>query len=275
MCLFRFGPAAEEKRMCVRPLFCFFLCLLPAMAQIDPKERAVESVVPSLDYNSSCSSAVELQNLGNRKVTAEVEAHKSSGALAPLVGHSGIQVRLSAGEHAAYKLELPEETTGAWVLVREKIPSPQLSPVLAVSGATECVTGDELHTTTRDVAWPFRNPWFSSEVNPGDDGIIALINTSEHAVRVWGCYWSGVLYSAPGDDRPAPELTPVCSDTIQEMVPPFGSRRFPVARGGNSHFSLGTRGDMIVLQMLRPAAASVKAYRVDSTITFGKEIPDK
>ena len=76
---------------------------------------------------------MELQNLGNREVAAEVKAHKSSGALAPLVGHNGTQVRLSAGEQAEYKLQLPEETTGAWVRVREKIPSPQLSPVLAVS----------------------------------------------------------------------------------------------------------------------------------------------
>jgi hypothetical protein len=233
--------------------------------------RVVESVVPSLDYNSSCWSAVEVQNLGNREVLAEVEAHKSSGALTPLVGHAGIQVHLSAGEHAQYKLEPAEETTGAWVLVREKIPSPQLSPVLAVSGSTECVAADELHTTIRDVAWPFRNPWFSADVRPRDDGIIALINTSEHPVQVWGCYSSGVLYSVP--DRGVPGMTPVCSDTVQELVPPFGSSRFPVSRGGNSHFSLTTRGDMVVLQMLRPVAASVKAYRVDSTITFGKEIP--
>lgn len=68
------------------------------------------------------------------------------------------------------------------------------------------------------------------------------------------------------------ELTPVCSETIQEMVPPFGSRQFPVARGGNSHFSLNTRGDAIVLQMLRPAGATVKMYQVDSTIKFGQEV---
>ncbi|MGD1096679.1 MAG: hypothetical protein ABSB35_32375, partial [Bryobacteraceae bacterium] len=194
-------------------------------------------------------------------------------ALTPLVGSTGIQVHLSAGEHAQYKLEPAEETTGAWVLVREKIPLPQLSPVLAVSGSTECVAADELHTTFRDVAWPFRNPWFSADVGPRDDGIIALINTSEHPVQVWGCYSAGVLYSVPGNDRAVPGLTPVCSGTVEELVPPFGSSRFPVSRGGNSHFSLTTRGDMVVLQMLRPVAANVKAYKVDSTITFGKEIP--
>jgi len=81
-----------------------------------------------------------------------------------------------------------------------------------------------------------------------------------------------VLYSVPHNDRPAVELTPVCSETIQELVPPFGSRQFPVARGGNSHFSLTTRGDAIVLQMLRPAETSAKVYRVDSTIKFGEEV---
>ena len=264
--------------MRVKPLFCMLVCLLPAgeaLAQTDPRERVVESIVPWLDSNSSCWSAVQLQNLGDREVAAEVEAHKSTGALAPLVGHTGIQVRLSAGERAEYKLQLPEESTGAWLRVRETIPSPQLSPVLAVSGATECLAADELHTTVRDVASPARNPWFSGDVSDGDDGIIALINTSERPASVRGCYSYGVLYSVPRKDHPAAELTPVCSETIQELITPFGSRQFPVARGGNSHFSLTTRGDAIVLEMLRPAKSSVKLYQVDSTITFGKDVPDR
>jgi hypothetical protein len=263
--------------MGVRLFFCVLVCLAPAgggLAQTDPRERVAESVVPWLDYNSSCWSAVELENLGNREVAAEVEAHKSSGALAALVGRSGIQVRLIPGERAEYKLQLPEETTGAWVRVRERIPAPQLTPVLAVSGATVCLATDELRTTVREVAWPVRNPWYSGDVNHGDDGIIALINTSERPARVWGCYSSGVLYSVPRNDHPDAELKPVCSETIDELVTPFGSRRFPVARGGNSHFSLNTRGDSIVMQMLRPAGTSVKVYRVDSAITFGKEVPD-
>lgn len=262
--------------MSVKPYLCLLLCLLPAgegLAQTDLRARVVESIVPWLVYNSSCWSTVEVQNLGNREVAAEVEAHKTSGALAPLVGQGGIQVRLSAGEHAQYKLQLAEDTASAWVRVREKIPSPRISPVLAVSGATECMAANELHTTVRDVAWPTHNPWFSGDVSDGEDGIIALINTSERQARVWGCYSSGVLYSVPGNARPAAELTPVCSESIQELVPPFGSRQFPVARGGNSHFSLTTRGDAIVLQMLRPAGTGVKVYRVDSTITFGKEVP--
>ena len=264
--------------MGVRLLFWMLVCLLPVgegMGQTDPRARVVESIVPWLDSNSSCWSAVELKNLGSREVMAEVEPHKSSGALAAFMGHAEIQVRLSAREHAEYKLQLPEDSTGAWVRVREKIPAPQLSPVLAVSGATVCLAKDELRTTVREVAWPVRNPWFSGDVNHDDDGIIALINTSERPAQVWGCYSAGVLYSVPHDDRTVAELKPICSQAIEELVMPFGSRQFPVSRGGNSHFSLTTRGDAIVLVMLRPVGASVKAYRVDSTITFGKEVGDR
>jgi hypothetical protein len=262
----------------VKLLFFLLISLLPAgegLAQTQSRERVVESLVPWLAYNSTCSSSVELQNLGNRDVAAEVEAHKSSGALAPLVGRGGIEVRLGAGERAEFKLQLTADTTGAWVRVRETISLPELSPVLAVSGATECLDGDKLNTTAREVAWPVSNPWFSGGVSPGDNGIIALINTSERPARISGCYSSGVLYSVPGMGQPAAELTPVCSETIEELIAPFGSRQFPVSRGGNSHFSLTTRGDAIILQMLRPAGASVKVYRVDSTITFGKEAPGK
>lgn len=259
--------------MGMRALFRLLVCLLPAwggLAQSGARERVVESIVPWLAGNSSCWSMVDLENLGDREVAAEVEAHRSTGALVGLVGHAGIQVRLGAGDRARYRLRLVKETSGAWVRVRETIPSPQLWPVLAVSGATECLAADELETTVREVAWPARNPWFSGDVREGDDGMVALINTSERPARVWGCYSNGVLYSVPGAGQPG-ELTPVCSETLDELVPPFASRQFPVARGGNSHFSLTTRGEAIVVQMLRPARTSVQMFRVDSTITFGEE----
>ncbi len=253
---------------------CLLAGVLPAgvvRAQMHSGERVVESIVPLLNTNSSCSSAVRLQNLGNREIEVEVEAHKGSGALAAVVGQRGTQLRLRPGEHAEYRLELPDETTGGWVRVREKIPGPQFSPVLAVSGATECSSAHELKTTVREVAWPIRNPGFSADVSYGDDGVIVFINTSERPARVWGCYSSGALYSVPRGE--GSELVPLCSETISELVPPFGSRQFPVARGGNSHFSLGTQGDAIVLQMLRPTGSGVKTYRADSAITFGKEGP--
>jgi hypothetical protein len=44
-----------------------------------------------------------------------------------------------------------------------------------------------------------------------------------------------------------------------------------VEHEGNSHFSMKTQGDAIVLQMLRPLETGVKIYSVDSTIKFGGE----
>jgi hypothetical protein len=265
-----------SKGRMITPFVCALLLGLLAgevRAQANSGERVVESIVPWLDTNSSCESAVSLQNLGNREIEAEVEAHKGSGALAPLVGHSGIQVRLSPGEHAEYKLHLPDETTEAWIRVREKIPASKFSPVLAVSGVTECRAADQLKTTARDVTWPIRNPRFSGDISQGDDGVIAFINTSERPARVSGCYSSGILYSIPHGS--GSELTPLCNETIEELVPPFGSRRFPVVRGENSHFSLATRGDAIVLQMLRPAGSNVKTYRVDSSIIFEEVVANR
>jgi hypothetical protein len=38
----------------------------------------------------------------------------------------------------------------------------------------------------------------------------------------------------------------VCSDSFQVLVGPFGTRRFPVHRGGSTHFSIRTQGQGIV-----------------------------
>ena len=226
-------------------------------------ERMVESIVPWLVYNPSCSSVIELQNLGDREVAAEVEAHKSSGALAPLMGHSGNSVRLSPGERAEYEVQLAEETDGAWVRIREKIPSPQLSPVLAVSGASECVAENKLHTTVRDVAWPMRNPGFSGDVKSGDDGIIALINVSERPVSVWGCYSSGSLYSVPRNDRPA-ELMPLLAEYPGGRDCPadaaaVGDQREGVPGGLDDHFRGRSAGAMRPAAQLRPQKVAVVA----------------
>ena len=84
------------------------LALLPVLAAgssnapADSRARVIESIVPWLAFNSSCSSVVLVQNLGSRQVAAEVEAHKSSGALTPLAGRSGIEVRLAPGERGEY-----------------------------------------------------------------------------------------------------------------------------------------------------------------------------
>ena len=179
-------------------------------------------------------------------------------------------VRLNPVEHTSFKLQIDEETTSAWIKVNEIIPAPRLNSVVAVSGATECVVGDQLRSTSRELAYPTRNPWFSGNVSeiPGDE--LLVINTSERAARVWLCYSSGNLYAVPREHAPA-QLTPLCSSDAVVQIPPFGSRQFPVERESSTYFSLKTDGAAIVLQMLRPLDSTVRMYTVDSTITFGRE----
>src|ERR1039458_32657 len=112
------------------------LPLFAALALAAGQERVVESVVPALAYGPACSSTVELQNLSDRPVVVDVEPHRASGALVAIAGHPEITIRLTPRERSTYKLEIEEETESAWVKVRERVPSPGLSPVVAVSGAT-------------------------------------------------------------------------------------------------------------------------------------------
>ncbi len=123
------------------------------------------------------------------------------------------------------------------------------------------------------VAYPTRNPWFTGEIHGGESGEeISLINTSERAAKASLCYSSGTLVSVPDSTR-APELVPLCSISYDVLIPPFGSREFPVERGGNTHFSLKTHGDSIVLEMLKPLETRLNLYSVDSSIVFGAEAP--
>jgi hypothetical protein len=46
-----------------------------------------------------------------------------------------------------------------------------------------------------------------------------------------------------------------------------------VSREGATEFALHTRGDSIVLLLLRPVAAGVREYHVDSSVHFGSEVP--
>jgi len=240
-----------------------------ASAPANGQERQVESVVPALAFGGRCTSTVTMQNLSDRIVVADVEAHKPSGALAPIFGHLAIAMKLNPGERATYKPEIDEETESGWVKVRERVPSPGLSPVLAVSGATECVVANELKNVGRDVVYPTRNPWFSGDVAELTGALVSVINTTERAAKASLCYSAGNLYSVPATSA---ELTPVCSSAFDVQIPPFGAREFPVAHEGNSHFSLKTQGSAIVLEMLRPLGESIRMYKVDSTIHFGGEV---
>jgi len=234
----------------------------------------VESVVPSLAYGTACWSSIELRNLGDREVTAEVEGHRSTGALVPLTGQAGMKVRLAPGEKASFRLQVEEDTTSSWARIREVVPSARLSPVLAIGGITECVADNKLRTAAREVAYPAHNPWYSSDVDEATrGGVIALINTSERSAQATVCYSSGSLYSVPKEGR-ATDLLPVCSSSLDLHIPPFGSREIAVDHEGNTHFSLKTAGDAIVLQMLHSTDPRVKLYTVNSTIKFGGEAPE-
>ncbi len=231
----------------------------------------VESIVPWLVYNSYVLVGHRTTEPGRPGGSSRSRGTQDQRRPGSAGGHSGNNVRLSAGERTGYKLQLAGETDGAWVRVREKVPSPQLSPVLAVSGVAECLAGDKLNTADLDVAG-------STEplVLRRREGRRRWHHRAYQCLRPAGV-GLGMLFvrlAVLGSTQRSPGRTDAALfGGIRELVPPFGTRQFPVARGGNSHFSLMTRGDSIVLQMLRPSATGAKTYHVDSTISFGEEVP--
>src|SRR6202162_1178291 len=167
------------------------------MLDAGERERGVEGVLPSLDYGPACWSTVNVQNLGERTASVALESHCGSAALVALEGLMHIALHLDHGERSSFRLEIKDETGEAWVKLRETIPAPQLSPVVALSGVTECVAADQLRSTAREVAFPIRNPWFSGEAAQMRGNLISLVNTSERPARALLCYSSGNLYSVP------------------------------------------------------------------------------
>jgi hypothetical protein len=251
------------------------LILIAAAANAAEPERVVTSILPSLDYGSSCWSSVTLSNLGDRVVTVEIEAHRAGGGLTGLTGLNEMVLHLNPGERVSHRLEVSDESGVGWLKVRERIPSPKLSPVIAVSGLSECTVANQLRSTPRELSYPTRNPWFSGDVEEMKGNMISVVNTSERAAQASLCYSEGNLYSVPTAAHPTPELTLVCSKSFDVLIPPYAARQFPVERDGSTHFGIKTMGDAIVLQMLRPLATGVKVYTVDSSVKFGGEFADK
>ncbi len=247
----------------------------PAAETARPPERAVTSILPSLDYGPTCWSTITLSNLGDRAVTVDLEAHRAGGGLVGLDGLASMIVHLAPGEHVAPRLEITDESGVGWVKIREHIPSPNLTPVIAVSALSECTVENQLRSTPRQLSYPTRNPWFSGDIEDMSANMITVVNTSERAAQASLCYSQGNLYSVPTDAHPTDELKLVCSDSFDVLVPPYATRQFPVHRGASTHFSVKTIGDAIVLQMLRPVAAGLKVYSVDSTVKFGGEFAGK
>jgi len=235
--------------------------------------RFVETIVPALAYNAACSSSVSVQNLASRDVWLQIEAHRSDGALVALEGHEVNEFLLAAGESGAYKLRLKDDPGDAWVKIRERIPSPGLSPAIAISGVTECVGANELSTADRVVAYPLTNPRFSEPAEKFSGEAILLINASEQPARAWACESPVGYYSVPSTTAAPARSHPLCSAEFEVQIAPFGTRRFPIRGAPDSSFLLETRGDHIVLQMLKPVKNSVRLYSVDSSISFGEEAP--
>jgi hypothetical protein len=234
-------------------------------------QRFVTSILPSLDYGPACWSTVALSNLGDRAVTVEIEAHRAGGGLVGLAGLNEMVLHLNPGEHVSHRLEINDESGVGWLKVRERIPSPKLSPVIAVSGLSECTINNQLRSTPRQLSYPTRNPWFSGDIEEMQGNLISVVNTSERPAQASLCYSQGNLYSVPTAARPNPDLTLVCSKAFDVLIPPYAFRQFPVQRDDSTHFGIKTLGDAIVLQMMRPVQSGVKVYTVDSTVKFGGE----
>jgi hypothetical protein len=249
------------------------LILTAATVYAADQERVVTSILPSLDYGSSCWSSVTLSNLGDRVVTVEIEAHRAGGGLIGLAGLDETVLQLKPGERVSHRLEVTDEAGVGWLKVRERIPSPKLSPVVAASGLSECTVDNQLRSTPRELSYPTRNPWFSGDIEDMHENLISVVNTSERAAQASLCYSAGNLYSVPTAAHPSPELTLVCSKAFEVLIPPYAARQFPVERDDSTHFGIKTMGDAIVLEMLRPLATGVKVYSVDSTVKFGGELP--
>ena len=66
------------------------------------------TVLVSLDYSDSCWSSVLLQNLREKAVSVDVEAHESGGALLPIDGLAGNSLRLAAGQKVALRLQVKD-----------------------------------------------------------------------------------------------------------------------------------------------------------------------
>src|SRR6202167_1196756 len=167
------------------------LILTAATVHAADQERVVTSILPSLDYGSSCWSSVTLANLGDRVVTVEIEAHRAGGGLTGLTGLNEMVLHLNPGERVSHRLEVTDESGVGWLKVRERIPSPKLSPVIAVSGLSECTVDNQLRSTPRALSYPTRNPWFSGDIEEMPGNMLSVVNTSERAAQASLCYSQG------------------------------------------------------------------------------------
>ena len=222
--------------------------------------HAQESVLFPLAYGERCWSRVTLQNVTEESAIVWITAHKSSGSLAPLSGAAASRVSLSAGAKITLRLQVDgEEDNQAWVHLKE---AGRLS--IALSGAVECIDGGELNTIAAGVVFPARDPWIRGDVSDFHASEVWMLNASASPASASICYSSGVHTQLPGNQK----VTEICSDEVDLFLPPFGMRTAPVAKNGNSRFSLRATGEAIALRLIVPAAERKKTFSVDSSIQF-------
>jgi len=279
------------------------LALMVASLSAEGVAPAPPAVVAALRAGSGCFSTIEVTNLSGRELAARIQARLETGALTPLelldaqgeprsetrgetrseredaaldrservaVPLAAEDLTFTPREHKRFRLGGRREMRDAWVGVWEADP-PGMPPALAVEGSVECLSGDQLLTTPRLAALAMRNPWFAARVAEFGGAVLALVNTSAGPAWADLCYSAGNLYYVPGE-MPAGSLARLCSWSERVAIPPFGSREFPVEHEGTTEFAVHTRGESIVLLLLRPVAGGVRVYRVDSTIHFGSEV---
>ena len=297
----KLSAAAADHALAEMLLIALMLAVLSA----EGFEPAPPAVIAALRAGSGCFSTIEVTNLSGRELAAEIEARLETGALVPLEPadlESGGQARseprseprgdppqdaldrsersaiLVAGEdivfaphqRRGFRLNSERESGNAWVGVWEADPAGTL-PALAAEGAIECISGDQLFAIQRPAALAMRNPWFAGHVAEFEGAVLALVNVSDRAAAAEICYSRGDLYSVPAR-MPDGRLAELCLASEAVALPPFGSREFPVKHEDLSEFAVHTRGDAIVVVVLRPVPGSTRVYRVDSTIRFGSEV---
>jgi hypothetical protein len=247
----------------MRAVTLLLLLLSGGLAAAPAASRSVVSVVAPLAYGRQCWSTVELRNLGVKAVAVTVEGHKESGALVGLEGVESTVVKLAPRQRLSLKLRDAEgEAAMGWVRVLEDLTVGSDRPVVAVSGKTECLTGDQLRTMAQTVSYPMRNPEVESLVEEMPGRLLLLLNTSGEAAEFDLCYSRG-SWTVVDDQRRV-----ICSATSYEQLPPFGLATVPISREGSTEILVKGTGAELVIRALRVEAATTRLYSVDSSIRF-------
>lgn len=238
------------------------------MVALTAQERAFSIALPELQYSRQCSSEISIHNPSPRLVDVTVVGHRSTGAVVGLVDKRSNYIRLRPSEQVLLRLDVENED--AWAEVSEVVPHPKLQPVLAVSGKTECLDGNELLTASRDIAAIASDPGFTldHEAAAGNGRVLLVINASDRRLQWSACYSSGTTVS---DGKGG--MTPVCSEALERTLAPFQSSRLAASIEGKPLMRFHATGAAVALQMLAPAAPQVRLYKVESTIRFDEPIP--